>query len=582
MPIGETELYRSPDLVVRARTGAASPVCVVTFQSHASRLTLDREGFGEGFFLSRGVNAIHVIPRDNDWYLLPDVEIALGRAAEAARAYERVSSYGSSMGAYAAIRLGGLAGASTAIALSPQFSIDPRVVPFENRWPEARRLDYAIERRLASRGFVASAFVFYDPSDRDGRHVALYRPLLKMREIRLFDCGHPVTGFLAQAQLLEGAVLGAAQGDFDPEAFERDALAARDRTPQYYLTLAARPAPPEQTLTLVRRAYELIPEDVGYIGRYGRALWMAGRHEEAAAQFDQAMRKEPDHSLVMRYVCEYLDASGRRTAARAAAEWLLRLHPGAAPIEQLHEQLSRLSLADAPGALRAARARLAARRTGASAPRQPLSPPLSRLEASSGGENLAAASPPRVRSWVRHAAIMAEVAGVRADIALIGDSRAERWPARGWPGRVLNFGSSGDRAEHLLWRLACLDDGALAARAAVVTIGIDNLLAGDRLEPTVETVARAVREVRRAAPAATIAVVGLPPFGSDFRFRDDDRVAFNAALLALPDAIFVEEPALWTPFGADAACYEADRIHVSPAGYERLTAAARRTLAARS
>ena len=247
MPIGETELYRSPDLLVRARTGAPSQVCVVTFQSYASRLTLDREGFGEGFFLSRGVNAIHVIPRENHWYLLPDVEIALGRAAEAAEACERVSSYGSSMGAYAAIRLGGLAGASTAIALSPQFSIDPRVVPFEKRWiQDARRLDYAIERRLASRGFVASAFVFYDPSDPDARHVALYRPLLKMREIRLVDCGHPVSGFLAQAQLLEGAVLGAAKGDFDPEAFERDALAARDRTPQYFLTLSARPAPPKR------------------------------------------------------------------------------------------------------------------------------------------------------------------------------------------------------------------------------------------------------------------------------------------------------------------------------------------------
>ena len=175
MPVAE-EIYRSADLLVRARTGCDSAFCVVTFDSFTDRRTLDREGFGEAFFASRGVNAIHVLSRDNDWYLLPDIELALAAAAKAAGSFDRVSAYGSSMGAYAAIRLGGLAGATTAIALSPQFSIDPRLVPFEDRWdPDARRLDYEIERRLALKGFVASADIFYDPADRDARHVELYR-----------------------------------------------------------------------------------------------------------------------------------------------------------------------------------------------------------------------------------------------------------------------------------------------------------------------------------------------------------------------------------------------------------------------
>jgi hypothetical protein len=126
------EIYRSHDLLVRGRTGYETPFCVVTFDSFTDRRTLDREGFGEAFFASRGVNAVHVLSRDNDWYLLPDIELALEAAAKATASFDRVSAYGSSMGAYAAIRLGGLAGASTAIALSPQFSIDPRLVPFED------------------------------------------------------------------------------------------------------------------------------------------------------------------------------------------------------------------------------------------------------------------------------------------------------------------------------------------------------------------------------------------------------------------------------------------------------------------
>jgi hypothetical protein len=178
------EIYRSADLLVRTRIGYESPFCVVTFDSFTDRRTLDREGFGEAFLASRAVNAIHVLSRDNDWYLLPDIELALDAAAKAAASFDRVSAYGSSMGAYAAIRLGGLAGASDAIALSPQFSIDPRLVPFEDRWdPDARRLDFEIERRLALKGFVASADVFYDPSDRLGS-ASMPRPARRLPVFR--------------------------------------------------------------------------------------------------------------------------------------------------------------------------------------------------------------------------------------------------------------------------------------------------------------------------------------------------------------------------------------------------------------
>ena len=180
MPVAD-ELYRSADLLVRARTGSNSAFCVVTFDSFTDRRTLDREGFGETFFASRGVNAIPMFSRATTIGICCRTSSStLAAAAKAARPFERVSAYGSSMGAYAAIRLGGLAGATTAIALSPQFSLDPRLVPFEDRWdPDARRLDYEIERRLALKGFVSSADVFYDPTDRDARHVELYRPASK-------------------------------------------------------------------------------------------------------------------------------------------------------------------------------------------------------------------------------------------------------------------------------------------------------------------------------------------------------------------------------------------------------------------
>ena len=193
----------------------------------------------------------------------------------------------------------------------------------------------------------------------------------------------------------------------------------------------------------------------------------------------------------------------------------------------------------------------------------------------------APASPPAIHSWIRHAATIRAIASSSPDVVLIGNSLAEQWPASLWAGRrILNLGSSGDRTQHLLWRLACLDDGAIDAKAAVVIIGVNNLLAGDEVQAVIAAVDDVIRETRRTAPMARIAAVALPPFGPDFGFRDGDRNAFNAALADLTDAAVVDEPAHWAPRGAEAACYHADCVHFSHFGYERLTKAAARTLVA--
>ena len=488
------------------------------------------------------------------------------------------------MGAYAAIRLGGLAGASTAIALSPQFSIDPRLVPFEDRWdPDARRLDYEIERRLALKGFVASAYVFYDPADRDARHVELYRDRLEVRDVRLPDCGHPVTGFLAEVGLLQRAVIEAAQGTLDRAAFQREALEMRDRAPQYYATLALRPGPPQKKLELARRAYELFADDAGYVARYAQALSLAGRDDEAMAKFDEAMAIEPDHLTVLTQVCEFLSSRRRLPAARAVADWLWRLHPGAAPIEILRAKLSRAAVrrcAAAPAPLAGSAVWLRRGLAGASAPDAfaasgaPLCP--ARL-AGSPYSGVAADNPvlaaARGHYW-RGSEIQSRY---RAPWRLAGSPMAGKRLDRK---RILNLGVSGDRTQHVLWRLACFDDGAIEAKAVVLIIGVNNLAGGEDIQSIVAGVGDVIGEARRVAPGAKIAAVALPPFGPDFRLRNDDRKALNASLAKMPDGIVVGDPAHWAPHGNEAGCYQPDAVHFTRVGYERLTAAAARALAA--
>jgi dienelactone hydrolase len=127
------DVFRSADFVARAVTGFDSTICVVTFDSYSDVRTLERTGFGEHFFEQSRIDAIHVIARSNEWYQNDEILDICVAVAAITQDYERVYTYGSSMGGYAAIRFGVHVGARAAIALSPQFSVDKTVVPFEHR-----------------------------------------------------------------------------------------------------------------------------------------------------------------------------------------------------------------------------------------------------------------------------------------------------------------------------------------------------------------------------------------------------------------------------------------------------------------
>jgi hypothetical protein len=202
-----TQVFRSCELVVRSVCEFGSPACVVTFDSYSDNRSLDRRGFGEDFFRDRSIDAIHFISRENDWYQYAEMPAALAAVAGLVRNYNRVVAYGSSMGGYAAIRFGGMAGASAALAISPQYSVDPRSARFERRWKyDSDRIDFTLERTLSA-PFVDTAYIVYDPRDLDRRHVDLFRRRTCVVDVAIPDSGHPATGSLAEAALLGDLML---------------------------------------------------------------------------------------------------------------------------------------------------------------------------------------------------------------------------------------------------------------------------------------------------------------------------------------------------------------------------------------
>ena len=234
-------LYRDDSLMVRHFTGNGGPTCVVTFDSFTDISTLDRLAFGETLFLHEGIDAVHVLSSDNRWYQYA----AMADAAAAIRAvtagYDRVVTYGSSMGGYAALRLAGLVGATVALALSPQWSIDWRRAPWERRWAENSRSFEDVWERSIPPPALAQAWVVYDPLLKDRRHVRkLRREGYVFQPVEIPGGGHPVGSFLAEVGLLRPAVMDVIADRFDPGRLQREAARRRPDSAQALLAQSSR------------------------------------------------------------------------------------------------------------------------------------------------------------------------------------------------------------------------------------------------------------------------------------------------------------------------------------------------------
>lgn len=297
-----TELFRSNDLVVRRIGGYSKNACVVTFGSFTDHRTLDRAGFGEHFLRTREIDAIHVLSRENDWYQYPEIPEAMAAIQAATTSYIRVVTYGSSMGAYAAIRLAGLVGAHCALSLSPQYSIDPAVTPFEYRWEEASRRFHPLWERTLPFPNLEQAYIAYDPADLDAKHLALLSKKFDFTHVKLPGAGHPVTGYLVELDLLESMVQQACQGPLDVPALTAKAWEHRRESPQYFAVLATRVRKRSQRIEMLQQAAALAPRNADIRCRLAVQLGKASRFKEAIAIHQQALAIEPGHpNLLLHY-----------------------------------------------------------------------------------------------------------------------------------------------------------------------------------------------------------------------------------------------------------------------------------------
>lgn len=324
------ELYRSKFLVVRPVPGLDLKRWVVTSDNHSIGAGFDRPGFSEEFLRREGISAVHVLGRGNDWYQYPGVNKALGAVVDGTAGAVRRVAYGSSMGGYAALRLGVRAGADAALALSPQWTINPARVPWEQRWAsDAARIGWldAVDGRRIKR--LKQAVVAYDPKGDDRRHVDALAEETPVTRLAIDHAGHPVSTFLAESGLLRPLLVSVLYDAFDAAAFEREARARRGECVSYMAELSNRQPPHRARLALAlsRRALAIRPGDVVALTTLGRRLSAAGEHEEALRTLDRAVAaSRGDIGCTVPYA-EALANAGRLDGAIAVARDVADAHP---------------------------------------------------------------------------------------------------------------------------------------------------------------------------------------------------------------------------------------------------------------
>ncbi len=124
----------------------------------------------------------------------------------------------------------------------------------------------------------------------------------------------------------------------------------------------------------------------------------------------------------------------------------------------------------------------------------------------------------------RHAACQATTAKGGIDLAFLGDSITQGWEGSGRPTwdkyygtrKAANFGFSGDRTQHVLWRMKEGELIGLQPKVVVIMIGTNNIGHGSSdAAQTADGVKMIVNTLRKAMPDTKILLLEIFPRGAD-------------------------------------------------------------------
>ena len=173
----------------------------------------------------------------------------------------------------------------------------------------------------------------------------------------------------------------------------------------------------------------------------------------------------------------------------------------------------------------------------------------------------------------------------KAELVFLGDSITQGWEGgaakKTWDEHFgkyhpLNLGFSGDRTEHLLWRLKNDEESLkkLSPKVAVILIGTNNT--GHEQRPAADTTAgikAVLDELQAVWPKTKLLVLSVFPRGEgpeDKMRKLNDEINVEVAKLADNKKIFVQDisASFMAPDGTLPKEIMPDKLHLSGQGYE--------------
>jgi hypothetical protein len=305
---------------------------VVSFPSR-NVVPMDQPAFAERFLTRRNIPGFYIWRPRSDWFQGDDIPDMMAAIRDATSGFREVIAYGSSMGGYGALRFASAIGAKRAVSMVPLYSIQPEKVPFETRWEQdAAQLIFQHDDMTGAWEGV-DAYVMYDPTHIDRRHVELLRERGAFRELRFPHAGHSIGLMLSEMKLLSRLVLDLFDGKASWPDMRREMRARRTASSYFMNGLCSRAyrrnrmalakyageaawrlePSPRNANSLARicektkdhaQAYELLaglsrddPQNIEFIIRLSIALYNLKRFPEAAAHLQGALAHASDHRL---------------------------------------------------------------------------------------------------------------------------------------------------------------------------------------------------------------------------------------------------------------------------------------------
>lgn len=211
---------------------------VVTFENldHVFENNEDRMPWGYKFVTRNNWSMLGMMAHEWTWYRDEAVCDFFDELRDSGffGQFNRVVFYGASMGGYAACAFSSAAKDAIIVAISPQSTLDPKIVPWEKRYARAdssrfnSRYGFAPDEAAAAKRF----YLFYDPfNPPDKGHADLFvSPNVSKLTCRF--AGHRIASLWIKLGLLQKIIIKCVNDDLSPKTYHH-LMRARRNSPRF-------------------------------------------------------------------------------------------------------------------------------------------------------------------------------------------------------------------------------------------------------------------------------------------------------------------------------------------------------------